>query len=122
MRRDCHETALPWAAGLRAIAIALTIKPHSGARMLEILFLRWFYKWLAKNAEAKNRTRSWGWLGVLGWLGCEITGMLLAEQSDTGGAYGIALCSGALGAAVVAITLSSLPAITKADFPSARVV
>ncbi len=90
--------------------------------MLELLFLRWFYKWAANKAETKNRTRSWGWLGVLGWLGGEITGLMLAERADTGGAYGVALCSGALGAAVIAITLSSLPTLAKADFPTARVM
>lgn len=90
--------------------------------MLELLFLRWFYKWLANSAEAKNRTRSWGWLGVLGWFGGEVTGFLMAGEAGSGGAYGIALACGALGAAVIAITLSSLPSLTKPDFPNARIV
>ena len=90
--------------------------------MLEILFLRWFYKWLGNTAEPKNRTRSWGWLGVIGWFGGEIAGFLMA--ADTGGsdAYLTALALGALGAGVAAVVVSVLPAIPKDDFPTARVV
>jgi hypothetical protein len=89
--------------------------------MLEFLFLRWFYKWLAKTAEAKHRTRAWGWLGVVGWIGGELTGFVLSGSTDSSG-YVAALGGGALGAGLAAVVVSLLSTPPDPDFPSARVV
>jgi hypothetical protein len=91
-------------------------------RMLEILFLMWFYKVLAKQAEAKNRTRSWGWLGIIGWLGGEFTGFGMQDGGDFGATYGTALIAGAIGAGLAALVVAMLPTVKNDDFPAARVV
>lgn len=42
--------------------------------MIEILILVQFVRSLSRIAESKGRSKGWAGLGVLGWIGGEITG------------------------------------------------
>jgi hypothetical protein len=77
--------------------------------MLEILFLVWFVRRLAKIAREKGRGGGWGGLGAAGWFGGEITGFIVGTAADAGaGAYLIALLCAGLGATVAYFIVKSL--------------
>lgn len=84
--------------------------------MLEILFLRWFYRHMASTAEAKGRTRGWGFLGVAAWIVGEVTG-LVASFSMGGeqlAGYGMALGGAAVAAVMAWGALAALPDVSRA--------
>jgi len=82
--------------------------------MLEILFVRWFYRFLANAAEEKGQSRGWGMLGVGLWFGGEITGLVLgfASGGAEAAAYGFALLTAGLGAAIAFGVVQALPNLT----------
>lgn len=78
--------------------------------MLEVLFLSWFARSLAAKAKAKGRSGWWGGLGVLLWIGGEITGFVIgvATELGQGASYLLAIVMAALGAVIAYVTVSSL--------------
>jgi hypothetical protein len=93
--------------------------------MLEILFLRYFVARLRAIAVEKNRKPSLALLGVLGWLGGEVTGLVLGMQGNgpTSTAYVYALMGAAAGAFAAYLYIASRPALpAEGDLPIARVV
>ena len=79
--------------------------------MLEIFFLRWFYRHLADLAEQKERSRAWGALGVAMWIGGEILGFLigLAGGGTEVSGYGFALGFAAISAGLAYVVVRALP-------------
>ncbi len=82
--------------------------------MLEILFVRWFYRFLADTAREKGQSRGWGMLGVGLWFGGEVAGLILALAAGSGefGAYGAALVTAGVGAAIAFGVVRALPDLT----------
>jgi hypothetical protein len=85
-------------------------RPHSSeVVVLEIILLRSLYRKLSAMAVEKGRPGSWGWLGVLLWIGGEILGFIIgAAMSLELGAYGLALAFAAVGAGVSYAVVNSL--------------
>jgi membrane protein DedA with SNARE-associated domain len=96
--------------------------------MLEILFLRFFYRKLKSIAQEKNRTGAWGALGVLLWITGEITGFMIAMSAshggdDTGTMYAFALLGAVFGAVVAYLIVKSLSDVPLGTpLPTARVL
>ena len=82
--------------------------------MLEILFVRWFYRFLANIAVEKGQSQGWGMLGVGLWFGGELTGLVLgfASGGEEIAAYGAALMTAAVGAAIAFGVVRALPDLT----------
>jgi len=78
--------------------------------MIEILVVISFVKRLAAIAESKGRSKSWGSLGAIGWLGGEVIGAFFAVMMGLEGPaiYGCALLAAAIGAAGAYLTVKSL--------------
>jgi uncharacterized membrane protein YeaQ/YmgE (transglycosylase-associated protein family) len=74
--------------------------------MIEILVLVQFVRRLAAIAEEKGRAKSWGALGVAGWIGGEVLGGIVAALlgADGAGLYGIAILCAIVGS-VIAYTI-----------------
>ncbi|MEP7121334.1 MAG: hypothetical protein ABJE95_10510 [Byssovorax sp.] len=77
--------------------------------MLEIILLRSLYRKLSAMAVEKGRPGSWGWLGVLLWVGGEFLGFIIGSIMGMElGAYGIALLCAATGAGISYAVVNSL--------------
>ena len=88
--------------------------------MLEFFILRAFYRKLAELATSKNRTASWGWLGVILWISGEIAGFMVATESE-GSGYLAALGFAVVGAGIAYVVVISLSTVPPVDFPTATI-
>ncbi|MBI3183402.1 MAG: hypothetical protein HYZ28_14790 [Myxococcales bacterium] len=88
--------------------------------MLEIIFLIWFGRKLARMANEKGRSKGWAALGVFFWIGGELMGFIVAGLlgiADLGG-YGLALVFAGVGAGVSYAIVKSLPSQSAAAGPA----
>ncbi len=93
--------------------------------MIEIFVLAKYCKRLAAIVREKNRSRWWAALGAVGWIGGEITGLVIASRGDgdTTNLYATGLLCGLIGALVAYVIVQSLAsAKAESSFPTARVV
>ena len=78
--------------------------------MIEILILVQFVRSLSRIAESKGRSKGWAGLGVLGWIGGEITGAIIGglTSEGMGSVYAIALLGAVVGSIVAYVIVKNL--------------
>lgn len=106
---------------LLALGSYVHVTLRKNASMLEIFVLRAFYRKLADIAQTKNRSASWGWLGVILWITGEIAGFLMTAEAATGAGYFAALGFAVVGAGIAFAIVSTLSTLPPVDFPTASI-
>jgi hypothetical protein len=77
--------------------------------VLEIVFIIWLTRRLARVAEQRGHSKGWGALGAIFWIAGEIIGLVIgfALELDMG-AYGLALLGAGAGATLAYAIVANL--------------